>query len=188
MLIMSINLRSQILKLANRLAVIVHLRMIHIGSYPMSKIIKVRFVIIAIAHDSFASATQESKGQELALINGEILAGYEFSGHDLILRLNNSACCCISIGANCIRWFVRESYRKSDKPNPPTDITFEYPSGEHQAWDWKNKLEELIGKKISLSPNEQFLFLYSEDKKEYIFNCVESINDSTMKYLYISDV
>lgn len=165
MLIMSINLRSQILKLANRLAVIVHLRMIHIGSYPMSKIIKVRFVIIAIAHDSFASATQESKGQELALINGKILAGYEFSGHDLILRLNNSACCCISIGANCITWFVRESYRRSDKPNPPTDITFEYPSGEHQAWDWKNKLEELIGKKLYFLQTSSSCFYIQKIRK-----------------------
>ena len=154
----------------------------------MSKIVKVNFGIMPIAHDSFASATQGSNRQELALINGQILVAYEFNGHALVLQLDNTAYCYISIGANCITWLVGDSFRLSDKSNPPLDITFEYPTGETQAWDWKITLDELIGKKIALSPSDQFLFLYSEDKKEYIFDYVESVIDPAMKYLYISDV
>ena len=154
----------------------------------MSEIFKVKFGIMQIAHDSFASATQGSKKQELALINGQILVAYEFNGHDLVLRLDNTECCYISIGINCITWLVGDNILLSDKSNPSLDITFEYPTGETQVWDWKIKLDGLIGKKIALSPGDQFLFLYSEDKKEYIFDCVESVIDPAMKYLYMSDV
>lgn len=154
----------------------------------MSELIKVRFGILAITHDSFERAIQGASRQELVVVNGQILVEYEFNGHDLVLRLDNNKCCYISIGDNCITCSVGDNFRLSEKSNLPTDAIFEYPSGENQEWDWKIKLEGLIGKKIALSPSDQFLFLHSEDRKEYIFNCVESIMDPSMKYLYISDV
>ncbi len=113
----------------------------------MSEIVKVKFGIMPIAHDSFETATQASKRPELAFINGKILVAYEFNGHDLVLRLDNAECY-ISIGANCITWLVGDNFLLSDKSNPPLDIIFEYPTGEIQVWDWKSKFESLIGKKL----------------------------------------
>ncbi|PUA26869.1 MAG: hypothetical protein B0W54_20815 [Cellvibrio sp. 79] len=153
----------------------------------MSEIIKVKLGIIAEAHDSFFSATKELSKQEFNAVNGRILKSYEFNGHELIIYLDNHKACYVSTGENRINWILADSFQLNDKCHIPTNIIFEYFNGVQEPWDLSNKLEKLIGKKIAFSPSEQYLFLYSEDKGEYIFDFVINEVDESVKYLCFSD-
>lgn len=153
----------------------------------MNEIIHVKFGIIAIAHSSFASATKELASQEFALVNGQTVLAYKFNGHELVISFDNHKVCKIFGGANRINWMVADSFQLNDKFNPPQNIVFEYSNGERDAWDWKNKFDGLIGKKIAFSPSEQYLFLYSEDKREHMFDFVVNIADPSIRYLCFSE-
>jgi len=94
-----------------------------------NEIIHVKFGIIAIAHDSFASATKQLTSQEFALVNGQTVLTYQFNGHELVISFDNHKVCQISSGANRINWMVADSVQLNDKSNPPQNIVFEYPNG-----------------------------------------------------------
>lgn len=153
----------------------------------MSLVIKVEPAILPKSHRSFSSAIKRASKPEVKSINGQVVLGYQFDGSKLLLLLNNDVVVRISIGNNAIDW---RSNKGSclERLTAPENVVFEFPGGEIFPWEWKECFDSFVGKKIALSPSEQFLFLSCEDKREYMFNAVVSISDASTKFLYLSEM
>lgn len=153
----------------------------------MTRVVKVKPAILPKAHGSFASAVKETSRYEMKSINGQALLGYQFDGSKLFFLLNNDVVVRISIGNNAIDWSSARG-TNLERLTPPENIVFEFPGGEIYPWRWEECFDSILGKKIALSPSEQFLFLSCENNREYIFNAVVSMSDESARFLYLSEV
>lgn len=159
----------------------------------MAKIIKVEPGIFPVAYKSFEQAVSQKErrkfeNQKLDMINGKVLAGYQFDGSNLILTFDNKINVIISIGDNSVIWSIESSFSGSEHLLNEEDVVFEYSDGLMKLWDWKSVLDKHIGKKIAFSPSDQFLFFYSEDKVEYMFSILINTNNMSDRFLHISEV
>jgi len=154
----------------------------------MVKSIKVRPGILAKEHDSFFSAIIEQQKESLNLVNGRAVNAYKYNGDQLVLCLDSGVFILIFAEKDFISWKVIDESPSLGGRDFPRNITFEFPNGDEYLWRWEVEFNQFVGKKIAISPSEQFLFLYSENKREYIFNVLEDCFDAATKYLYISPV
>ena len=158
----------------------------------MRQIIKVNSGFTLNTHDTFDASIDATKNvrekmkSKCSIINGKVVTDYHFNGHELVISYENKHYLSVSPGESLIKWDVVSSKPDVNNLNKK-DIVFELSNGHQFDWNCEKVLDGFMGKKMSVSPSDQLLFIFSEDRIEYMFDYYIDINDSNKKYLTISE-
>ncbi len=135
----------------------------------MSRVIKVRSGFKYASHSTFeasiAAAQKACKKAEekCSLINGVVVTEYQFNGNKCIVSFENNLHLSVSPGKYSKKWEILDT-----KPNigkfESSDTLLELPNGTQLVWNCDSVLDKFIGKKAAISPSDQRLFIYSENK------------------------
>lgn len=155
----------------------------------MKKLIKVQPAITPIEYGSFFSATKDVADltSKLDAINGRVLKSYKFDICRLILVFDNDACLDIQAKKDLLAWNISYCKEFLDDTEWSDDICFEYPDGTRAEWNLKSILDHFVGRKVVVSPSEQFLFMYTSDRIEYMINSVFERDNPDKIYICISE-
>lgn len=158
----------------------------------MGQIIKVKSGFEYNSYNTFydaidaAKKSREEIKEECSLINGVVVTEYQFNGSECVLSFKNNRHLLVSPGKSSIKWEIIET-KPSIGNIENKEIKLELSSGLQFKWNWKEILDKYIGKKATISPSDQLLFIWSEDRVEHVFNfCIDG-NNSNNKYLTIGE-
>jgi hypothetical protein len=159
----------------------------------MSKIIRVLPGIKAREYNSLAEASESAARSSRSvkykcdMINGKIVVDYQFNGISLVVKFDNEMYLLVSPSENSINWNVLSSKPYTNEFGNYQDIIFEFTSGTRISWDWKVILDGFVGKQVAISPSDQFLFIFSPGGPEYIFDFLVDMENTNIKYLFLSE-
>lgn len=158
----------------------------------MDQIIKIKPGFEYNSYNTFDAAigaakkSREKIKEECSLINGVIVTEYQFNGSECVVSFENNRHLLVSPGKSSIKWEIIET-----KPNigklVNKEIKLELSSGLQINWNWKEVLDKFVGKKAAISPGDQLLFIWSEDRVEHVFDFCVDRNNSSNKYLTIGE-
>ncbi|MCP3689953.1 MAG: hypothetical protein GY784_16230 [Gammaproteobacteria bacterium] len=158
------------------------------------QIIQVSNNIIATGYDSLSAAIsvstriRDSKKDLCKLINKKVIVGYQFNGASLVLEAKDNIGLVVSMGKNAVEWDVVSHVPNIEKAKRDiNNVVFEFSDGERFFWNWKEILDEFIGKQIIVSPSDQYLFIFIRDNKDYMIDYLVDINDPRNQFLFISE-
>jgi len=142
-------------------------------------------------YDTLSSSVNASikenkdKNVQVGLINGQNLISYCYKRDLLSLFFSNSKCLIISIGNNAINWRVIEEKPSDDNDIFKTNIVLKLPDGDE--YDWGGKiLDQMLNKKISISPSDQNLFIYTDEERvEYMFDAYAERKNKNNKFIFL---
>ena len=127
---------------------------------------------------------KKSEKSKSELINGKIVVGYQFNGESIIISFDNRKYLTISSGKKSIEWDVVSIRPKITKKAIEQNIYFDFENGDRVFWDWKMILDSFVGKKIAISPSDQFLFIFTQGGEEYMFDVL--VDNFNNKFLFLS--
>jgi len=159
----------------------------------VEKLIKVTQGFLANEFNSLLEATTASVNKNILnkskckMVNGNTVLDYKFNGFSLSVHLDNGMFLLVSLGDQSIEWDVVSDEIDMQGLIIDHDIYFEFSNGDKVMWDWKKILDGFVGKKIAISPSDQFLFIYALGEKEYMFDVLMDRENLIDKYLYISE-
>ena len=160
----------------------------------MEKVVKIRSGFTRrIEHSSFSAAVTSSKSindtrkSELELINKQVVTGYQFDGRLLVLSYENNLHLIISPTEELIEWKIVSKIPEIGKVTKGT-IYFELSSEIRFLWNWREILDNFIGKQIIIAPSDQYLFIYEKNGVEFMFSYYINTEDADEQYLSIGEV
>lgn len=156
----------------------------------MCKIIHVITMSAQNGYSSFPKLVRASKSAmqlKCELINGKVLIDYEFCGDFLTLCFENNKYLIVSPGGRSINWDI-VTIKPTNKYAIKNQKTYlVYRNAGKVIWDWKNVLDGFVGKKVAISPSDQYLFIFSRDRVEYMITYVVDKNNPENKLLTINE-
>ncbi len=133
-----------------------------------------------------AAKIKELKKLKIESINGKTVTDYQFNGTVLIVSFNNGQWLIISPGEKLINWDVVSIKPIMMGEIIEQNIHFQLTNGNKILWDWKTILDGFLGKQVVISPSDQYLFIFSRNGDEYMFDFLVDKCNPDKKYLYIS--
>lgn len=151
----------------------------------MHRIIEVKQCFYPKEYNSLSEAVEAATKKSTAeLINGKIVLDYQFNGDSIIISFDNGKYLTIRSGEKSIEWDVVSIKPIIKKKIIEQNIYFDFENGDRVFWDWKMILDGFVGKKIAISPSDQFLFIFTQGGEEYMFDVlVDNVNN---KFLFLS--
>ena len=144
-------------------------------------------------YDSILEATTASAQKNILSkskcesIKGKTFLDYKFNGASLSIHLDNEKYLLVSIGDKAIEWDVVSNEVDIQGQIKGEDVFFEFPNGDKELWNWERILNGFVGKKIAISPSDQFLFIYALGESEYMFDILIDSENLKNKFLFISE-
>lgn len=159
----------------------------------MKNEIQVKLGITHTSYGSFEEAVVASKNrrsllkEKLALIDGNVMTGYEFNGFDLCIKFGNGKYLTISPSGNSIAMDVVVNSTNIDMLLMDKNVSFVHTSGKVIDWEIEEILTQLLNKKIVISPSDQCIFIFEPNGIEYMFSYLVNVNDLDQKYLTLCE-
>lgn len=158
----------------------------------MGHIIKVKSGLEYNTYSTFGAAvdaankSREEIKEECSLINGVVVTEYQFNGTECVISFENNRHLLVTPGRSSIKWKVI-----NEKPNignlEKKDVILELPGGIQFDWNYESVLNNFVGKKATISPSDQLLFIWSENRIEHLFSYCVDVSDSKKIYLTIGE-
>ncbi|OHX38157.1 hypothetical protein BJL95_23400 [Methylomonas sp. LWB] len=122
------------------------------------------------------------------MINGRIVESYQFNGELLVIGFDNGKFLTIYPEENKIGWNVVSEWPMvtGKYENEYENIYFKFPGGEEVLWNWKDILDSFVGKQVAISVSDQFLFIFTRDGVEYMFDVLLDVNNKNSRFLFLS--
>ena len=159
----------------------------------MEKLIRVTQAFLANEYNSLLEATTSSANKNILnkskceMVSGNTVLNYKFNGVSLSIHLDNGKYLIVSLGDQLIEWDVVSNEIDMQGQINDHNIYFEFSNGDKVQWDWKIILDGFVGKRIAISPSDQFLFIYALGEKEYMFDALMDRENLIDKFLYITE-
>jgi len=158
----------------------------------MNNFIKVEQDYALNQYDTLSKAIDAGKSNielkvKSKLINGQVVLGYQFNGTTLSIGFTNDKYLVISPGNYCITWDVVDKAPIIENRPLEQRVIFEFPNNKRAKWEWEEILDSFVGKQVAISSSDQFLFIFSRDSSEFMFESLVDQDNVNFKYLNISE-
>lgn len=141
-------------------------------------------------HDSFGesvqAAQQKNKEIEASGINGKIFNQYSFSGRELVISTGDSTYLRIFSEDEIVKWEVQSTPLSISTLSPAEKTTFQLPNGTVIPWNWKQTLDEFLGKQFAISASDQNLFLFWRGGEEHMISLLKNTSNDEI-YMLINE-
>ncbi len=156
----------------------------------MPRKIEVKHYISASEYNSLSDSVlackekNKSKIDKLGQINGRFVLSYQYNYDSVYLHLDNSIIVKIWVSDGRIEWDISNDTLSPSEPLLDiVDFQFCFSDGRILEWTLGKNLAKFVNKQIVLAPSEQYLFMYTKDRIEYIF---DSLVDLKLKNKYLT--